>query len=241
MTLSETLQERLVVVDPQTTKEAWDHVAIIFHDKKRTRTIALKAELRSLKLGDLSIDAYFCKIESIATILTSLGSPISNDDVITFALEGFPDKYENVFDIIVHQERFLDLKIVHSMLTAEEMRLKSKSQALHIDSSSSSPMVLLANSELLTQLGYNKNRTLGQSSTSAGNAPNLHLVAFNTGTNGQAQRTSHIGTMLGQSGSNVPTGHETLLSDTFSAMTLQDPTMRAWNIDTRASSLCLGW
>ncbi|GKC72756.1 hypothetical protein Tco_1118639 [Tanacetum coccineum] len=69
---------------------------------KRTRSIALKAELRSLKLGDLSIDAYFRKIESITTILTSLGSPISNDDVVTITLEGLPDKYDNVSGIIVH-------------------------------------------------------------------------------------------------------------------------------------------
>nr|GEX06730.1 ribonuclease H-like domain-containing protein [Tanacetum cinerariifolium] len=62
-----------------------------------TRSIALKAELRSLKLGDLSIDASFSKIESIATILTSLGLPINNDDVVTNTLERLPDKYDNVF------------------------------------------------------------------------------------------------------------------------------------------------
>ncbi|GKB58091.1 hybrid signal transduction histidine kinase M [Tanacetum coccineum] len=110
MTLSNTLQERIVVEDPQIAKEAWDLIAEIFNDNKRTRTIALKAELRSLKLGDLSINAYFHKIESIATILTSLRSPISNDDVVAFALEGLPDKYENVSSIIVHREPFLDLK-----------------------------------------------------------------------------------------------------------------------------------
>ncbi|GKB20889.1 replication protein A 70 kDa DNA-binding subunit B [Tanacetum coccineum] len=106
----------------------------------------LQARLISLKLGDFSIDAYFCKIESIPTILTSLGSPISNDDVVTIALEGLPDKYENVFGVILHREPFLDLKTVRSMLTTEEMTLKSRSQALHIDSLSYSPTILLAKS-----------------------------------------------------------------------------------------------
>nr|GFC50471.1 hybrid signal transduction histidine kinase M [Tanacetum cinerariifolium] len=50
MTLSKTLQARLVVDDPQTDKEASDLIAEIFHDNKRSRSIALKAELRSLKL-----------------------------------------------------------------------------------------------------------------------------------------------------------------------------------------------
>lgn len=92
-----------------------------------------------MKLGDLSIDAYSRKIESIATILTSVRSPISNDNVITFALEGLTDKYENVASIIVHREPFPDLKTICLMLTIKEMRLKSRSQATHIDYSSSSP------------------------------------------------------------------------------------------------------
>ncbi|GJT75427.1 hybrid signal transduction histidine kinase M [Tanacetum coccineum] len=146
MTLSDTLQARLVVEHPQSAKKAWDLITEIFNDNKRSHTIALKAELRSLKLGDLTIDAYFRKIESIATILISLGSPFTSEDVVTFALEGLPDKYENVCGIITHRDPFPDLKTAHSMLTTEEMWLKSKSQSLPVDSSSSSPMVLMAES-----------------------------------------------------------------------------------------------
>ncbi|GJS73441.1 hypothetical protein Tco_0706282 [Tanacetum coccineum] len=124
MTLSKTLQAWLVVEDPQTAQEAWDLLVEIFSDNKRSRSIALKAELRSIKLRDLCIDAYFQKIESIDIILTSFGSPISNDDV----------------------EPFSDLKTAHSMPTTEEMRLKSQAQDTFIEYTSSSPMVLLANS-----------------------------------------------------------------------------------------------
>ncbi|GKC56201.1 ribonuclease H-like domain-containing protein [Tanacetum coccineum] len=122
VTMSKTLQQRLVVENPRSAKEAWDILADIFHDNKHTRSIALKAELRFLKLGDLTIDAYFRKIESIATVLTSLGSPMNSDDVVTFALEGLPAKYDN------------------------EMRLKSREQDTLVDATSSSLMVLLANS-----------------------------------------------------------------------------------------------
>nr|GEV34659.1 hybrid signal transduction histidine kinase M [Tanacetum cinerariifolium] len=140
-----------VVADPQTAKEAWDLLAEIFQDNKRNCFIALKAKLSSLKLGDLSIDAYFPKIESIATILTSLCSPISNDDIVTFALKGLPHKYDNISGIIIHYKHFLDLKKLQSMLTTEEMRFKSKDQATSVDSTSSSLMVLLANSAHNTQ------------------------------------------------------------------------------------------
>nr|GFA95405.1 hypothetical protein [Tanacetum cinerariifolium] len=121
---------------------AGDLILEIFNDNKCTRSIPLKAELRSLKLAELSINAYFCKIESIAAILTSLGSSISKDDVVTIDLEELPNKYDNVSGIIVHREPFPDLKTICFMLTIEEMRLKSMAQATFIDTMSSSHMVL---------------------------------------------------------------------------------------------------
>ena len=95
-------------MNPQTTKEAWDLLAEIFNDNKRSRSIALKAELRALKLGELTIDAYFRKIENYATVLRSPGSPISNDFIITFALEGFPAKYDIVATIIVRPYVYIE-------------------------------------------------------------------------------------------------------------------------------------
>ncbi|GJZ12582.1 hypothetical protein Tco_0547812 [Tanacetum coccineum] len=126
----------------------------IFTTLSKTLQQRLVAELRSIKLGALSIGAYFCKIEFIATILSSLGSPISNEDVVNITFIGLRDMYQHVSDIIIHRETFLDLKTVRSMLTTAEMRLKSKAQATYVDSTSSSPMVLLAN------FGTNARRSL---------------------------------------------------------------------------------
>ncbi|GJT18992.1 ribonuclease H-like domain-containing protein, partial [Tanacetum coccineum] len=136
----------LVVENPTTANEAWEILASIFNDNKRSHSIALKPELCSMKLEDLSIDAYFRKTKSIATILSSLGSTISNDDVVNIALDGLSDRYQHVSDIIIHRDPFSDLKTVRSMLTTAEMRLKSRAQVAHVDSISSSPMIFLANS-----------------------------------------------------------------------------------------------
>ncbi|GJW56456.1 hypothetical protein Tco_0103187 [Tanacetum coccineum] len=248
----------------------------------------MKPELHSLKLGDLSIDAYFRKIKSIATILTSLRSPISNDDVVTIALEGLPYKYENVSGIIVHREPFSNLKTVHFMQTIEEMSLKSRAQAKPTNSTSSSHMVLLANAcnntcrTVVAPVELNKPcfnfakgvSPLGQSTVSPITTQSAHPISFNIGLIGPAQSTSHIHgplgfnlpqpastlcsqsngpingqpaqqqfnmghnfrtvmgqhtspgttTLMGQSCSNILVGHETLLPNGFSVMTLQDPT-----------------
>ncbi|GKC19143.1 hybrid signal transduction histidine kinase M, partial [Tanacetum coccineum] len=146
ITCSKTLQGRLVDNDPQTAKEAWDLLESIFTDNKRSRAVTLKADLRALTLGDMSIDAYFRKIESTATLLARLGAPISNDDLVSYELAGLPEKYDGVSLLIAHREPFPDLKTVCSMLTTEEMRLKSRPHTTFVDGSSSSPLALMTKS-----------------------------------------------------------------------------------------------
>ena len=143
-TLSETLQARLVVARPKTSKEAWDLIIDIVKDNKRSRTNALKAELRSVKLGDQSMEAYFRKIESLVTVLRSLDSHVNDEDIVHYALEGLPDKYDHVVGIMHHKDTFPDLKTARTMLITEEMRLKSKATTPPMDSSS--PMILMAQS-----------------------------------------------------------------------------------------------
>ncbi|GKB57473.1 hypothetical protein Tco_0913659, partial [Tanacetum coccineum] len=116
----------------------------ISQDNKRSHTIALKAKLRSIKLGDLTTDAYLRKIESLATILKTLGSPVRSDDVVTFALEGLPDKYDHVCGIITHREPFRIIKTAHSMFDYQRYEVKSKSLSLTTGTRSSSNLFLMA-------------------------------------------------------------------------------------------------
>ncbi|GJV90862.1 hypothetical protein Tco_1538675 [Tanacetum coccineum] len=67
---------------------------------------------------------------------------MNNHDVVTYALHGLSDKYDQVMGIIPHRDSFPDLKTVRSM-TTEKMRLNSKSQPLLSDTSPSSPTILL--------------------------------------------------------------------------------------------------
>ncbi|PWA59938.1 hypothetical protein CTI12_AA386390 [Artemisia annua] len=112
-------------------------------DNKWSRTSALKTELRSIKLGSLTMEAYFQKIESIMTILASLDSPVSDEDAVHYALDGLPDTYNQVCGYMHYKDTFPDLKTARSMLVTEEMRLKSKSFASPVDLSSFSHVVLL--------------------------------------------------------------------------------------------------
>ncbi|GKF83660.1 ribonuclease H-like domain-containing protein, partial [Tanacetum coccineum] len=125
-------------------KAAWKLLTDIVKDNKRSRTSALKTELRFIQLGTLSMEAYFQKIESLVTILTSLDCVVNDKDVVHYALERLSDKYNQVCGYMHYHTTFPDLKTTRSLLITEEMRLKSKELSLPVDSSS--PMVLMAQS-----------------------------------------------------------------------------------------------
>ncbi|GJR29053.1 copia protein [Tanacetum coccineum] len=88
------------------------------------------------------MEAYFQKIESLVTILQSLDCIMNDEDVVHYALEGIPEKYNQVCGYMHYQNTFPDLKTARSLLITEEMRLKTKEVALPADSSSQ--MVLMA-------------------------------------------------------------------------------------------------
>nr|GEZ12340.1 ribonuclease H-like domain-containing protein [Tanacetum cinerariifolium] len=90
---------------------------------------------------------------STATPRNEIDFIISNDDVVTFALEGLPSTYETISTVIVSREPFPDLKTVRSLLTIHEMRLKSRVQNPLVDATSTSPMVLLAKSNTSARHG----------------------------------------------------------------------------------------
>nr|GEV13687.1 integrase, catalytic region, zinc finger, CCHC-type, peptidase aspartic, catalytic [Tanacetum cinerariifolium] len=117
--------------------------------KKGTHTLHIKTlkdsfmSTASREIGKFDASAG----NHVKEILLKLNLPNHSEDVVTFALEGFPDKYNNVCGIIHHWDNFSDLKMTRLMLTTEEMQLKSKSLSLPVDLSSSSPMVLMAETD----------------------------------------------------------------------------------------------
>ncbi|GKC70112.1 hybrid signal transduction histidine kinase M [Tanacetum coccineum] len=124
LTLSPMLQKRMINTNPASAKAAWDTIETIFQENKRTRTVALKGELRVIQMGDDTPDAYFSKIDSIITLLTDLGSTMDDDDIVTYAINGLKFHLKTLF--------FCPW---------------SKQPILSTSTTSSSPQVLLATSQ----------------------------------------------------------------------------------------------
>nr|GEX14765.1 hybrid signal transduction histidine kinase M [Tanacetum cinerariifolium] len=74
-TLAPSLRKHLVDLNPTTAKDAWTYIAGIFQDNKCPRAMALKAKLRTLKLGDLSIDRVYLPPMKRSLPLLLVGNP----------------------------------------------------------------------------------------------------------------------------------------------------------------------
>nr|GEV61667.1 hybrid signal transduction histidine kinase M [Tanacetum cinerariifolium] len=131
------ITKEVVVARPTTAKAAWTLLTHIVKDNKRSRTFAFKAELPPIKLGTLSMEAYFQMIDSLVTLLTSPGSIVNDEDVVHYKVEGLSEQYNQVCCYMHYQDTFPDLTTVRSLLITEKMQLKSKVDALLMDSSSS--------------------------------------------------------------------------------------------------------
>ncbi|XP_071699435.1 uncharacterized protein [Rutidosis leptorrhynchoides] len=73
LTISEPLLERLLNLQPKTAHAAREFLKQIFQDNKRSKVIELTAELRNLDMGDLTVEQYFQKIDTISAMLINLG------------------------------------------------------------------------------------------------------------------------------------------------------------------------
>ena len=143
-TLNEPLQDQ-VVTTPGNAKALWDHIKDLFHDNKDARAITLDSELRTIKLGNLSINAYCTKIQGMVDRLHNLGEKVSDKNMVMYAINGLDERFKGIVRIIRHREPLPTFETTRNMLLLEESTLqKAIDHSNVLDHTSSSPTVLLA-------------------------------------------------------------------------------------------------
>ncbi|PWA83117.1 hybrid signal transduction histidine kinase M [Artemisia annua] len=165
--LCESLQEQVVSTSGY-AKALWDHLKYLFHDNKDARAINLDNELRSIKIGSMSINNYCTKIKSMADRLTNLGSPVSEKNLVIYAVNGLDSRFATIVKIIHHREPLPTFETTPNMLLLEESTLNEQGgSSSTFDSSPSLPTILVATNSLSPK--GNRNTP----STKASNLPQL--------------------------------------------------------------------
>nr|GEU96843.1 hypothetical protein [Tanacetum cinerariifolium] len=177
-----------------------------------------------LHMGDQSADEYFSKIDSFVTLLSDLGSDVSEDDVVTYAINGLSDKYGSLAQIIAHKDPFPDLATMRSMVSTEEMRLRSKSPIQPTNMTVSAPQVLLVASNI--PRGGDNHNTRNRDN----HKPNTSTEAQHAFS--PQQQALFASTVQGSGIASQPNayGQETYLLQALNTMTLQEPADLNWNM-----------
>ncbi|PWA70662.1 hybrid signal transduction histidine kinase M [Artemisia annua] len=173
--LCDSLQEQ-VVSTPGNAKALWNHLKDLFHDNKDARAINLDNELRSIKIGNLSINEYFTKIKSMADRLKNLGTVVSEKNLVIYAVNGLDSRFATIVKIIRHREPLPSFETARTMLLLGESTTNDQaSQSTAFESSSSSPTILMATNN------SNTKGTPNTPSTKSSSLPQL-CNHFNKGT-----------------------------------------------------------
>ncbi|PWA34559.1 hypothetical protein CTI12_AA617880 [Artemisia annua] len=142
--LCDSLQEQ-VILTSGFAKDLWDHIENLFHDNKDARAINLDNKLYSIKIGNMTINEYCMKIKSMADRLTNLGSPVSEKNLVIYAINGLDSRFTTIVKIIRRQKPLPSFETTRTMLLLEESTIKeAQHDGTLLENTTSSPTVLLA-------------------------------------------------------------------------------------------------
>ncbi|GKD93782.1 hybrid signal transduction histidine kinase M [Tanacetum coccineum] len=122
--------------------DVWKNLKDVFHDNKDARAMQLDNDLSNLSIGNHSITQYFTKIKDMADLLANIEPPLSEKNLVTYAVNGLVNKFAHVANIIRHRDPFPTFDTARSMLLVEESILNRETNANSLGSSSS-PSVLV--------------------------------------------------------------------------------------------------
>ncbi|GJR92545.1 WRKY family transcription factor [Tanacetum coccineum] len=148
MWIYSTISPKLVdmIVDDDTTAYGlWKRLKDLFHDNKDARITQLDNEIRNMVIENSPMTDFFQQLKSKADHLASLGSPVQDSSLVTYAINGVYSRYPDAARIIRLQEKAPKFDEMRSMMLFEESDMSHHSTGnslLH--NTSSSPTVLVA-------------------------------------------------------------------------------------------------
>nr|GEX91598.1 hybrid signal transduction histidine kinase M [Tanacetum cinerariifolium] len=93
----------------------------------------------------MSINEYCTKIKSMADRLKNLGSSVSENNLVIYAVNRIDSRFATIVKIIRHRESLPTFEMARKMLLLKESTLNEQTdRSTTFDSSSSSPTILMA-------------------------------------------------------------------------------------------------
>ncbi|KAF5468685.1 hypothetical protein F2P56_012822 [Juglans regia] len=105
------------------SREAWLKLTQLYANRSRTRVMQLKDTLTSLNRGAKSVTDYLQQVKSTADELALVDSPLTNDDLTLYILNGLGSEYRDIAGSIHTRENPLTFEELHDLLVSHETYL----------------------------------------------------------------------------------------------------------------------
>lgn len=92
----------------------------MFSSVTGARAVQVRIDLTTTKKRDLSASDYFRKVKGLASDLAAIGSPLSNDETITYLLAGLGPDYNPFVTSMTTKSEALSLDDVYAYMMAFE-------------------------------------------------------------------------------------------------------------------------
>lgn len=86
-----------------TAYDVWSDLEKFFRGHKENRAMELDDELRTITIGDSTIDSYFARIKRITDLLNNIDATVPERTILLYALNGLGQKYSSVATFIRFQ------------------------------------------------------------------------------------------------------------------------------------------
>ncbi|KAK4276114.1 hypothetical protein QN277_019103 [Acacia crassicarpa] len=128
--MSEGVLTRVVGCD--SSLKIWEKLQIHFTSQTKAKLRQLKTQLKSIKLQNLSVNAYLLKLKGIIDALSAIGHPISESDHIDQILEGLPEAYDPFVTSVTSRKDPYTVDEIEALLLSQETRLEQHQRASEV-------------------------------------------------------------------------------------------------------------
>ncbi|XP_010496488.1 PREDICTED: uncharacterized protein LOC104773550 [Camelina sativa] len=115
-----------ILKSKSTARDLWLALENQFRDNKESRALQLENELRTITIGDLTVQEYCRKLKTLSNLLANVDSPVSDRALVMHCLNGLNEKFDGIHNVIRHRSPFPSFTTTRSMLQSEEDCLKKQ-------------------------------------------------------------------------------------------------------------------
>jgi gag-polypeptide of LTR copia-type len=147
------------VINCETTSHLWQRLHQIYNSQSLAKILELKLKIQTIKKRGDSCTQYLQKFQAIADQLRSVGSDVSEQDLVLSTLQGLGIDYESFVTVISMRQGLFTMSELHSLLLSHKALLltshhASSPQNAHLNTGQFHPNQVHATQQLVTSGQY---------------------------------------------------------------------------------------